>query len=29
MADLPNVEFKDEAWPKFLRHHAARVPGLE
>jgi predicted TIM-barrel fold metal-dependent hydrolase len=23
--ELPNVGFKDEVWPKFLRHNAARV----
>lgn len=28
-SELPNVGFKDEVWPKFLRHNAARVLGLE
>ena len=27
--DLPNVGFKDEVWPKFLRENAIRVFGLE
>ncbi len=27
--ELPNVGFKDEVWPKFLRHNAERVLGLE
>jgi uncharacterized protein len=27
--ELPAVGFKDEVWPKFLRHNAARVLGLE
>ena len=27
--DMPNVPFKDEVWPKFLRHNAMRVFGLE
>ena len=25
MTEIPNVGFKDEVWPKFLRHNAARV----
>lgn len=29
MDELPNVPFKDEVWPKFLRHNAAKVLGLE
>jgi len=28
MAELPNVPFKDEVWPKFLGANAARVLGL-
>lgn len=28
-ADMPNVPFKDEVWPKFLRDNAMRVFGLE
>jgi predicted TIM-barrel fold metal-dependent hydrolase len=28
MGELPSVGFKDEVWPKFLRHNAARVLGL-
>ena len=28
-AELPNVPFKDEVWPKFLRQNAARVLGLD
>jgi hypothetical protein len=24
-AELPAVPFKDEVWPKFLRHNAVRV----
>ena len=27
--DMPNVPFKDEVWPKFLRTNALRVLGLE
>jgi hypothetical protein len=27
--ELPAVGFKDEVWPKFLRHNAARVLGLD
>lgn len=27
--DLPNVPFKDEVWPKFLRRNALRLFGLE
>lgn len=27
-AELPNVPFKDEVWPKFLRENAVRVLGL-
>ena len=27
--ELPDVPFKDEVWPKFLRHNAARVLGIE
>ncbi len=27
-AELPQVPFRDEVWPKFLRHNAARVFGL-
>jgi hypothetical protein len=26
--ELPNVPFKDDVWPKFLRHNAERVFGL-
>jgi predicted TIM-barrel fold metal-dependent hydrolase len=29
MSELPNVPFKDEVWPKFLRHNALRVLGLD
>ena len=29
MGELPNVPFKDEVWPKFLRHNAAKVLGLD
>ena len=29
MAELPNVPFKDEVWPKFLRANAAKVLGLD
>ena len=28
-SDMPNVPFKDELWPKFLRENAVRVFGLE
>ncbi|MDT3443188.1 amidohydrolase family protein [Pseudofrankia sp. BMG5.37] len=28
MTELPHVGFKDDVWPKFLRHNAARVLGL-
>jgi uncharacterized protein len=28
-SELPNVGFKDDVWPKFLRHNAARVLGIE
>ena len=29
MAELPDVPFKDEVWPKFLRENAIRVFGLK
>ena len=29
MTDMPNVGFKDEVWPKFLRDNAMRVLGLD
>jgi predicted TIM-barrel fold metal-dependent hydrolase len=29
MSELPGVPFRDEVWPKFLRHNALRVLGLE
>jgi hypothetical protein len=29
MTEMPNVGFKDHAWPKFLRDNALRVLGLE
>ena len=29
MTDMPNVGFKDDVWPKFLRGNAARVLGLD
>jgi uncharacterized protein len=29
MRELPDVGFKDEVWPKFLRHNAARVLGID
>lgn len=29
MTDMPNVPFKDEVWPKFLRGNAMRVLGLD
>jgi predicted TIM-barrel fold metal-dependent hydrolase len=29
MTDMPNVPFKDEVWPKFLRGNAARVLKLD
>ena len=25
MTDMPNVPFKDEVWPKFLRDNARKV----
>ena len=25
MTEMPNVAFRDEVWPKFLRDNAARV----
>ena len=25
MTEMPNVGFKDDVWPKFLRDNAARV----
>jgi predicted TIM-barrel fold metal-dependent hydrolase len=28
MTEMPDVGFKDEVWPKFLRHNAERVLGL-
>jgi hypothetical protein len=28
MGELPGVGFKDEVWPRFLRHNAERVLGL-
>ena len=28
MTELPNVPFKDDVWPKFLRENALRVLGL-
>jgi predicted TIM-barrel fold metal-dependent hydrolase len=28
-ADLPNVPFKDEVWPKFLRENALKLFGLD
>ena len=28
-AELPNVPFKDDVWPKFLRENAVRVFGLD
>ncbi|HEX2564050.1 MAG TPA: amidohydrolase, partial [Acidimicrobiales bacterium] len=28
MRELPGVQFKDEVWPKFLRHNAEKVLGL-
>jgi predicted TIM-barrel fold metal-dependent hydrolase len=27
--ELPDVGFRDEVWPKFLRGNAARVLGLD
>jgi hypothetical protein len=27
--DMPNVPFKDEVWPKFLRENAIRLLGLD
>ncbi len=29
VGELPGVGFKDEVWPKFLRHNAANVLGLD
>ena len=29
MTDMPNVPFKDEVWPKFLRGNAMRVLGID
>jgi uncharacterized protein len=29
MRELPDVPLKDEVWPKFLRHNAARVLRLD
>ncbi|NJN51316.1 MAG: amidohydrolase family protein [Gammaproteobacteria bacterium] len=29
MTDMPLVPFKDEVWPKFLRHNARKVLGLD
>lgn len=29
MTEMPNVGFKDEVWPKFLRENALRVLGLD
>lgn len=29
VSELPEVGFDDDVWPKFLRHNAARVLGLE
>ena len=29
MTEMPNVPFKDEVWPKFLRDNALRVLGLD
>jgi uncharacterized protein len=29
MTEMPNVGFKDEVWPKFLRRNALRVLGLD
>jgi hypothetical protein len=28
-SELPHVDFKDDVWPKFLRHNAQRVFKLE
>ncbi len=28
-SELPHVGFKDDVWPKFLRHNAARVLGID
>ncbi|MDZ7676409.1 MAG: amidohydrolase family protein [Acidimicrobiales bacterium] len=28
-AELPHIGLKDEVWPKFLRHNAARVLGID
>jgi len=29
MAEMPDVPFRDEVWPKFLRGNALRVLGLD
>jgi predicted TIM-barrel fold metal-dependent hydrolase len=29
MTELPNVPFRDEVWPLFLRDNARRVLGLD
>jgi predicted TIM-barrel fold metal-dependent hydrolase len=29
MSEMPDVPFKDEVWPKFLRTNALRVLGLD
>ena len=29
MTDMPNVPFKDNVWPKFLRENAAKVLKLD
>ena len=29
MTEMPNVGFKDDVWPKFLRTNALRVLGLD
>ena len=29
VGELPDVPFKDEVWPKFLRDNAAKVLGLD
>lgn len=29
MTDMPKVAFKDDVWPKFLRHNAARILKLD
>jgi predicted TIM-barrel fold metal-dependent hydrolase len=28
-SDMPNVPFKDEVWPKFLRENAVKLLGLD